>query len=90
MRYRRLGAAGPRVSGLGLGCHLVVAHTVEVARVQQRDSRVERRMNRGYALRPIGRPVHARHVCDDPAAQSSAARSVALSWSRAACRFSSR
>jgi hypothetical protein len=42
--------------------HLVVAHAVEVAGVEERDPGVERGVDRGDALAPLGRPVHARHA----------------------------
>ena len=53
---------------------LVVAHAVEVARVQEGDAGVDRCVNRGGALPRVGRPVEGRHphapksqgaVCDD-------------------------
>jgi len=42
--------------------HLVVAHAVEVAGVDQIDSGVERGVDRSQALLPVRRPVHARHA----------------------------
>src|SRR5215470_5777077 len=41
--------------------HFVVAHAVEVARVEQRDTRIARGVNRGDALRTVGRTVEVRH-----------------------------
>jgi hypothetical protein len=41
--------------------HFVVAHGVEIARVDQVDARVERGMNRGDALGLVGRSITSRH-----------------------------
>ena len=41
--------------------HFVVTHTVKVTRVEQRDTRIERDMNRGDTLRAVGRTIEVRH-----------------------------
>ena len=42
--------------------HLVVAHAVEIAGVEQRDPGIERRMDGRDALRPVGRAIEIRHA----------------------------
>ena len=42
--------------------HLVMAHAVEIARIEQGDAGLQRRMDGGDALGPVGRSVHARHA----------------------------
>jgi hypothetical protein len=42
--------------------HLVVPHAVEVAGVEQLDAGVERRVDRGDALRLVGRAVEVGHA----------------------------
>jgi hypothetical protein len=42
--------------------HLVVAHAVEVAGVEEGNTGVERGVDGGNALGPVGRAIHARHA----------------------------
>ena len=42
--------------------HLVVAHAVEIAGIEQRDAGIERRPDGGHALVRVGRPVEVRHA----------------------------
>src|SRR5208283_1616275 len=41
--------------------HLVVAHAIEIAGIDQVDAAIDGRVNGGDALALVGRPVHARH-----------------------------
>ena len=42
--------------------HLVMAHAVEIAGIEEGDAGVQRGMDGGDALAPIGRAVHVRHA----------------------------
>jgi hypothetical protein len=42
--------------------HLIMAHAVEIAGVDERDAGIERGVDRGDALRAVGRAIHARHA----------------------------